>query len=154
MPPLQQRPTFLNISDLTSLTRDADGCAASHAAVTVVTQGIDAIKGNAFLLKLPWGAGMAAVVAAAGWMRPVARHGGDEAMATTTGHDAGPRQHEPAVSVVDTGPLARYITVLTSRFAAHGSGDALCRCRCGSARPCEEELRVAELLDLIAGACR
>jgi hypothetical protein len=75
-------------------------------------------------------------------------------MATTTEHNAGLRQHEAAAGVADASPLARYVTVLTTRFATHGSGDAPCRCRCGSASPCTEELRVAELLELVAGACR
>lgn len=70
------------------------------------------------------------------------------------GNDAGLGLHEPQASVADADLLARYVTVLTARFAAHGPGDAPCQCRCGSARPCAEELRVAELLELVAGACR
>jgi hypothetical protein len=75
-------------------------------------------------------------------------------MAVITGQDAGPFPRVHAVTGPDAGQLPRYARVLTARFAAHGPGGKPQRCLCGAARPCVEELRVAELLELVAGACR
>ena len=50
--------------------------------------------------------------------------------------------------------LPRYLDLLITRFATHGTSHDVGRCRCGDARPCAEEQHVAGLLELVGNACR
>jgi len=50
--------------------------------------------------------------------------------------------------------LPEYLRLLVARLATHGTGETPCRCRCGGLRPCAEEHRVAELVDIAGTACR
>jgi len=53
-----------------------------------------------------------------------------------------------------TAVLHEYPHLLVTRLAAHGTCDDPGRCRCGHLRPCAEEHRVADLVDMAGSACR